>query len=201
MDLIYTTQMYQKSISVADYLEEYVDIPTFLECCKACKNYNHLWSCPEFDFDVMEYWKSYETLDVIGVRIQFDDSMIHRTYKEEEMTRIIDASVWKEKEKLSQYLMEKEKNVPESISLFAGSCMECGPERCAKKEGLPCRHPEKLRYSIEALGGNVGKTADKLLGLSLEWVEEGKLPTHFVLLGGLLKDKVKKEDGRQSSGE
>ena len=68
--------------------------------------------------------------------------------------------------------------------------MECGIGNCTKKEGHSCRHPEKLRYSIEALGGNVGKTADKLLGLSLEWVEDGKLPAHFVLVGGLLKNKI-----------
>lgn len=117
MDLIYTTHMYQTSISVEDYLEEYVDVPAFLECCKACGNYNRLWSCPEFDFDVMEYWKNYETLDITGVRIQFDDSMIHRTYKEEEITRIINSSVWKEKEKLSKYLMGKEK-IYRKVSAF-----------------------------------------------------------------------------------
>ena len=117
MDLIYTTKMYQKSISVTDYLEEYVDVPTFLECCKACNNYNQLWSCPDFDFDVLEYWKSYKTLEIIGVRIRFDDSMLHRFYREEEIQRIVNASVWKEKEKLSVYLLEKRRRY-RKVSVF-----------------------------------------------------------------------------------
>ena len=43
-----------------------------------------------------------------------------------------------------------------------------------------------MRYSVEALGGNVGLTVQKLLGIQLEWMEEGKLPSYFVLVGGLL---------------
>ena len=58
---------------------------------------------------------------------------------------------------------------------------------CARAEGLPCRYPEKMRYSIESLGGNVGLTVSKLMGIELEWMEEGKMPSYFVLVGGLLK--------------
>ena len=44
-----------------------------------------------------------------------------------------------------------------------------------------------MRYSIESLGGNVGLTVSKLMGIELEWVTEGKVPSYFVLVGGLLK--------------
>lgn len=43
-----------------------------------------------------------------------------------------------------------------------------------------------MRYSIESLGGNVGLTIEKLMGIHLEWMEEGRLPHHFVLVSGLL---------------
>jgi hypothetical protein len=36
----------------------------------------------------------------------------------------------------------------------------------------------------------VGKTLTDLCGVRLEWIEEGKLPTHMVLAGGLLKKEV-----------
>lgn len=39
----------------------------------------------------------------------------------------------------------------------------------------------------EAIGGNVGKTISKLCGIEIEWIEDGRLPEHFVLVGGLLK--------------
>ena len=52
---------------------------------------------------------------------------------------------------------------------------------------FPCRYPETMRYSIESLGGNVGLTIEKLMGLKLEWMEEGRLPHHFILVCGLLQ--------------
>ena len=44
---MYTTKRYQATIPVSDYLRDYVDIPTFLECCKKCHNYETKWSCPD----------------------------------------------------------------------------------------------------------------------------------------------------------
>ena len=44
-----------------------------------------------------------------------------------------------------------------------------------------------MRYSIESIGGNVGLTLGKLMGIELEWMEEGRLPHYFVLVCGLLK--------------
>ena len=78
---------------------------------------------------------------------------------------------------------EEEEN-PGSESLSAGTCQICSG--CTRPAGEPCRFPEKRRYSIESIGGNVGKTISKLCGVDLEWIEEGKLPDHFVLVGGLL---------------
>ena len=43
-----------------------------------------------------------------------------------------------------------------------------------------------MRYSVESLGGNVGLTVQKLLHLHLEWIEENRLPHHFILVNGLL---------------
>ena len=37
------------------------------------------------------------------------------------------------------------------------------------------------------IGGNVGKTVHDFLGCDLEWVEEGKVPSYYILVGGLLK--------------
>ena len=74
---------------------------------------------------------------------------------------------------------------PGSISLSAGSCHRC-KNGCTRTQEKPCRFPEKMRYSIESLGGNVGLTIEKLMGIKLEWIEEGKLSHHFVLVCGLL---------------
>lgn len=87
---------------------------------------------------------------------------------------------------LTATLFQKEEAYPGSRSLCAGSCAVCGEDNCSKPQGQPCRYPDRMRYSIEALGGNVGLTASRLLGINLQWIEEGKVPDYFVLVGGLL---------------
>ena len=76
-------------------------------------------------------------------------------------------------------LFEEEEKHPGSKSLSAGSSHICGEDNCSKPLGQPCRFPDKMRYSVESLGGNVGLTASKLLGIQLQWID-------FVLVGGLL---------------
>ena len=44
-----------------------------------------------------------------------------------------------------------------------------------------------FRCSIEAIGGDVGKTISRLMGIELEWMKEGILPEKFVLVCRLLR--------------
>ena len=91
------------------------------------------------------------------------------------------------KEKITAELFEMENTHPGSVSLSAGSCSICGKGNCTRPSVKPCRYPDKMRYSIESIGGNVGKTVHDLLGIQLEWIEEGKVPSYFVLVCGLLE--------------
>ena len=177
---MYNLERFEKEISVPLYLEHYVNVEEFLEYCKACPNYEKIWSCPSYDFNPEDYWKEYSTLTVLGYKINFAQDMTEKRSME------IMAEV---KNKITEELFAMEEECPGSISLSAGSCSVCGPENCTRTDGKPCRYPEKMRYSIESLGGNVGKTVSKLLGIELEWIEEGKIPSYFVLVGGLLKKK------------
>ena len=49
---MYTLDYYHASVPVSEYLDKYVDVPAFLEACKACPNYGRIWSCPPYDFQV-----------------------------------------------------------------------------------------------------------------------------------------------------
>ena len=183
---MYTTERYEASVSVEEYLEGYVDVETFLECCKKCPHYGKSWSCPPYDFDVLEYWRKYRTFDLVAIKILFEDTYAGKTCSEEEMQKILEASIWKVKKELSEELLLREKGIPGSVSLSAGSCGRC-LKGCSRGEGKPCRFPEEMRYSIESLGGNVGLTISRLMGVELEWMEEGKIPRYFVLVCGLLR--------------
>lgn len=182
---MYTTEIFETTISVEEYLQNYVDVETFLNACKQCPNYDCVWSCPSYDFDVLDYWRKYQILQLTAVKINFDKNILMRTYTQEELDQILKHSISLEKQKLSEILFNQEKKYPGSISLSAGSCSYC-LSGCTRTGGQPCRYPDKLRYSIESLGGNVGLTIERLMKLRLEWIEEGHLPPHFVLVCGLL---------------
>lgn len=182
----YTTQRYEAMVSVDEYMETCVNVSEFLEYCRQCDNYKKTWSCPSFDFDPEDYWRQYRTFRIIGIKILVPENIRERTWSKEERAELMEEMLWREKKQLTEELFSLEKELPGSISLSAGSCMICGPGKCARSEGKPCRFPEQLRYSIEALGGNVGLTVTKYLGQELQWIEEGRMPEHFVLVCGLL---------------
>lgn len=175
----YTLEKLQAEISVNDYLRDYVNVEEFLECCKECPNYATVWSCPPYDFDPVEdYWKKYSELLVYGYKINFTADVT----KEDSFK-----ALERVKAKVTKELFDMEKENSGSVSLSAGSCKACGSGNCSRPEGKPCRFARDMRYSIESIGGNVGKTTHDLLGCEIEWIEEGKVPSHFMLIGGLLK--------------
>lgn len=175
---MYTIEKKECTISVPKYVKDYVNVAEFLEYCKECKNYDKVWSCPSYDFNPEDYWKEYKEFVVIARKIIFSKDV------DEQGSYEIMMEV---KEDMTRELYEMEKQFPGSVSLSAGSCSMCREEGCTRSHGKPCRHPQLMRYSIESLGGNVGLTVSKLMGYELEWVEDGKVPTYFVLVGGLLK--------------
>lgn len=175
---MYTIERQEKTIKITDYIKDYVNVEEFLGYCMKCPNYEKIWACPSYDFNPEDYWKEYDELLVVARKIIFGaDVDIPRSF--EIMQEV--------KDDMSRELYELEKEYPASISLSAGSCSLCKEIGCSRTAGEPCRHPDLMRYSIESLGGNVGKTVSKLMGYELEWIEEGKVPSYYVLVGGLLK--------------
>lgn len=175
---MYTIDKFEKTINIDEYVEGYVNVEEFEEYCKACPNYGSVWSCPPYTFSAEDYWKDYSELLVVARKINFQGEV-----SQEESYKIMKEV----KADMARELYELEAEEPGSMALSAGSCDLCSEEGCTRKEVLPCRYPEKMRYSIESIGGNVGLTVRKLLGIHLEWIEEGKVPSYFVLVGGLLR--------------
>ena len=63
-------ETFEKTIDMPTYIEGYVNVEEFLECCKVCGNYDRKWSCPSYDFDPVEdYWKQFDTLHVVGKKM------------------------------------------------------------------------------------------------------------------------------------
>ena len=171
----HTVTQFEAEIGTAEYLKDYVDVDYFLSCCKVCRNYGHVWACPPYDFDPRDLWRKYDRLRVYGYQVRYSGE---RTQKEMEEV------LWQVKERLDEEMLRLETETPGSLALSAGSCKRC--RTCSRPEGKPCRFPQLMRHSIESVGGDVGKTIEKLCGIEIQWAKEGCLPEYYVVAGGLL---------------
>ncbi|MBQ9060617.1 MAG: DUF2284 domain-containing protein [Firmicutes bacterium] len=190
---------YEAEVPIREYVDSCVDVEYFLSLCRQCENYGKVWTCPPYDFDPLEYWARYDTLQIVGRKILIPKDLRERNLTAEEQEDICAAILWEEKNKLQKELLKLEGEHPGSMLLSAGNCRVCAPEHyegtgrqdrwgyCARAEGSPCRHPEKIRYSIESIGGNVVRTMEEYLGQPMQWIRDGHLPEYFFLVAGLLK--------------
>ena len=167
------------ALPMSEMLEKYVDVEKFLGYCAACPRCGQTWSCPPYDFDPAAVWPQYAAVTLYAVQVFpeseeakaaafADPEMFLRPYR-----RAFDA-----------LLEERERETRGSLRLDAGRCLVC--ERCARRDKEPCRFPEKLRYSLESLGANVGALAADKLGAPLQWGTKDAPPEYFVLVGAVL---------------
>lgn len=162
--------------SIEEYVQTCVDVPRFLEYCKACGSYGNRWSCPPFREDPMEIWARFQALRLIAYVLPSEPG--------QSVPQALD-NLKLAKARMMEEALELERTIPGSLALSAGTCTMCG-ENCTRPEGKPCRYPEQMRYSIEALGGDVAKTAERYLHKPLLWIKDNVLPEYLVLVGGLL---------------
>ncbi len=165
-----------KETDAAEFVERFVHVEKFLPFCQQCSSYNTRWTCPPFDFDPMKVWHSYT-----GLRLYT------RILQAEEPGQPLDealAALKREKRLYRQKLQQWERETPESQMLLAGTCDQC--EVCRRAQGQPCGKPELLRYSIEALGGDVEGCLQHYFHLPILWGRDGKAPDYLALVGGLL---------------
>lgn len=170
---------------VSDFVKMNVDIPRFLGCCRDCPNYNKRWSCPPYDFFVEAVWKQYTDILLYEVKVPVSKELQDVTHTQDELNDISRAILAPIKKQMTEDLLELEKQNPGSRALFAGTCELC--ENCNKESGEPCMHPDLMRHSIEALGGNVAQAVRIFFDDDILWAKDGHLPEYFILLGGLLK--------------
>lgn len=177
MEFAYTVEEYIQDVSVQEFKAQCIDVERFRRLCEQCGNYNRRWSCPVFSFDPTEVWDGYSQLRLY--------MRLMRSTKPEQPMEAALAALKEEKKKYFDLLMAWEKATPDSLMLSAGTCDLCG-DICRKALGEPCCHPDKLRYSIEALGGNVEECARRYFHTPVLWGRDGMAPDYYMLMGGLL---------------
>lgn len=185
MVIKYTTRIVRGSCPIPEFIEKYVDPPLFLEYCKACQNYGKRWSCSPLNVVPLDYLNLYSDIWLIGLEITLDNNMLKGIICEDfDVPKQIDDILCVEKKRLTKLLIREEKKIPDSQYLFSGACEIC--DICSRTEGKPCLFPEKMRYSIEAVGANVAKISEEILGIKVLWMKGSTIPEHLTLISGLL---------------
>ncbi len=172
-------------VDVDEYYKNYVDFERISKLCieeQEMLEYN--WSYPPFDFDPDEIWHSYNKLKIIAFKIDFSDEELNHTFSDEELQYVLKRFERMKIKLMNEiYILENE----DSLGLFLGKCNLC--MKCTRDFNLACKMPFKMRYSIEALGGDVDKTVEDLFECKILYAQNGKLPEYLMFVGGLLYDK------------
>jgi len=180
---------YFSTILVDDYIVDYRDSDKFIEYCKQCNKYENCWACPPYDFDTTEQILKYKKAYIIGTKIIISEK-VRFECKDSESVKLIGSEIIKEVRKnLDEQLLIIESEIPDSKSFFAGTCHICDSEECTRIINEPCRHPEKIRHSLESFGFDMGKTSEKLLGIQMKWSKDGSLPEYLTLVSGLFTNQ------------
>ena len=180
---LYSVAILERTVPLDAFVRDLVDVPRFLGCCQDCPNFGRYWSCPPFAFDSMGLWTRYGAIRLYARKLTFQKARLfpgeRRTFEREELPKV--------KGDMARELLAMEAENPGSLALFPGRCEWCAA--CARGEGQPCRMPDRMRYSIEALGGDCGGALERYFGESLQWARGDRLPERIILLGGLLLPK------------
>ena len=116
-------------------------------CAEGCPNYNTNWSCPPNSPRFDEYSADYTNSLLVQV-----------TSEVEEGEEFMEAYI--QNRNTLEDLLSKMQIDFECIKTACGSCNLC--ERCAFLDNKHCYHPEKMRYSMEAMGMDLQKMSEEV---------------------------------------
>lgn len=172
----------EAATTVAALIRDYRDVERTLEACRQCDAYGRLWCCPPHDSDeVQGMLARYSMATLYGTKITFaplPDGVDAMRVAREAFASARDAML--------PALLERERRLPGSRALSV-RCSLCGDTPCSRGDNLPCRHPDRMRPSLESLGFDVEGIARDLLGTPLLWADDSQsLPPYMMLVTALL---------------
>jgi predicted metal-binding protein len=173
----YNIEVYSEFIAKE---EVKVERELFIKMCReGCKNYGKKFSCPPCSWDFLNIISGYEGIFVVMFLIKLEE--INST--EYNKVRIAN-SIMKSRIDRVLRLLEEKFNTK---FLSTGSCRLC--RTCNLKLKKPCKHPDKMRYSLESSGVNCDYLSTKLFNKPLLWFKNKKAPEYTCVIGGLIYNK------------
>ena len=179
--MAYTTEKFFADIDAKNYINEFRRTDYFIEFCQQCKNYGRRYGCPPFDDETLSIVEGYEKVRIMGVKIIPNNKQLPLSAANDLMEPVIT--------EMNEELLELEKSLGGYAFGFVGTCPYCSGAPCARISGEPCRHPDKVRPSLEAFGFDMSKTAKDLLGLEIKWSQGELIPEYLTLVCGVFYQK------------
>lgn len=174
---------------VVDATAVTVNKPLFTKMCEqGCSNYNNKHCCPPHTPEFSCHVGSYRRLLLVMARIEIDQ-LAATTYNEYHKVRMTNTII---KSRIEKVMRSLEKSSGTKF-MSTGACRLCKP--CQKKIGKTCKHPQEMRFSLEALGADCNRLAEEVFGMPLLWYKEKHAPEYTAVICALpLKEEHEKEE-------
>lgn len=174
----YSLKIRSADIPLRDYIVSCRDVPRFFGLCKECPGFGRTWGCPPFEHDTDAILNKYDTIRIFAAKVTPAGNGLSLQEG--------NAILFYVRRQLEPKLLELEKISGGRAFSGTGSCRLCPAGTCTRPSGRPCRHPVKMRPSLEAYGFNIGKTAEDYFGLKLLWGKDGKAPDYYLLVTAIM---------------
>lgn len=166
------------AIDVPTLIARYRDTTRFLEACRQCPLYGRQWCCPPFKPSALQEIKHYQTAILTGITATPREQPQTLGSLETLMQPLVDD--------FNTNLIVQERTTGGMALVFTGRCRHCGDTPCARLDGMPCRHPEAVRPSMESYGFDLVAIARDIFGIEMEWGSNGMAPSAVTLIGAVL---------------
>ena len=163
-----------------EYLIKFMNRDYFYDLCKGeCPNFNKNWSCPPNSPRFDEFVKDYKNSLVVELTSEVEDG-------EEFM------EAYSENRETLEALLSKMQIDFECLKTSCGSCNFC--EKCAILDNKDCYYPEKMRYSMEAMGVDLQKMSEELFDHKISWNSETEKAKICTSIGSIIFNGTFLED-------
>lgn len=178
---VYTAADSQVQTDAGLLLGSYRDVERFLALCRECPNFGRSWACPPLDPALEAELQGYREATLFLTKIIPDKRYYEGANASPDLARRM---LLRERMRLDPMLLERERTLGGRVFSFVGSCAYCtGPQGCTRLQGLPCRHPDKVRPSLEAFGFNLEAIARDFFSTQILWASApDELPPYLLLL-------------------
>ncbi|MDE5785674.1 MAG: DUF2284 domain-containing protein [Duncaniella sp.] len=173
----YTVQEFTVTLPGEDYIKRFRNAGLIMQRCMECDNYGCSWTCPPFDHDIENELRQYSNVSLTAIKMipGRKDIPISEVF----------GFMRPERMRIDRRMLEIERRHGGKYLAFSGKCMYCPEGRCVRSAGLPCRHPDLVRPSLEAYGFDVARTVSELFGFDILWSSDGFLPEYITIVTGL----------------